>query len=82
MLLALAISLRWEPALNTVMAISIVYLPIFSRTARFGFAIREMEYIEAARLFGAKYADYFSAYFTECVSSFDCSGQPGIILAI
>lgn len=56
MLLALAISAALGAGfLNTVMAISIVYLPIFSRTARGSvLQIREMEYIEAARCVGAK----------------------------
>ncbi len=56
MLLALAISTAMGPGFkNTVLAISIVYLPIFSRTARGAvLQIREMEYVLAARAIGAK----------------------------
>ena len=54
MLLALTISAALGTGFtNTVMAIGIVYLPIFARTARGSvLQIREMEYVEAARCIG------------------------------
>lgn len=54
MLLALTISAALGTGfLNTVIAIGIVYLPIFARTARGSvLQIREMEYVEAARCIG------------------------------
>lgn len=56
MLLALAISTALGAGfLNTVIAIAIVYLPIFSRTARGTvLQIRECEYVDAARCIGAQ----------------------------
>ena len=55
MLLALTISAALGTGFaNTVIAIGIVYLPIFARTARGSvLQIREMEYVEAARCIGA-----------------------------
>ncbi len=54
MLLALTISAALGTGFtNTVIAIGIVYLPIFARTARGSvLQIREMEYVEAARCIG------------------------------
>ena len=54
MLLALTISAALGTGfLNTVIAIGVVYLPIFARTARGSvLQIREMEYVEAARCIG------------------------------
>ena len=56
MLLALAIATALGTGfIDTVMAIGIVYLPIFSRTARGAvLQIREMEYVEAAVCLGLK----------------------------
>ncbi len=56
MLLALAIATALGTGfLNTVIAISIVYLPIFSRTARGTvLQLREFEYVDAARCIGAE----------------------------
>jgi peptide/nickel transport system permease protein len=54
-LLALAISTALGPGfLNTIIAISIVYLPIFARVARGStLQLKEMAYVEAARCLGA-----------------------------
>jgi len=54
-LLALSISAALGPGdSNTILAISIVYLPIFARVARGSvLQIKEMEYIEATRSLGA-----------------------------
>lgn len=54
-LLALFISAALGPGMtNTVIAISIVYLPIFARVARGSvLTIKEMEFVEAARCLGA-----------------------------
>lgn len=54
-LLALSISAALGPGeSNTILAISIVYLPIFARVARgAALQIKEMEYIEASRSLGA-----------------------------
>jgi peptide/nickel transport system permease protein len=54
MLLALAISAALGPGLgNTILAISIVYLPIFARVARgSAMQIKQLEYIEATRCLG------------------------------
>lgn len=54
MLLALAISAALGPGLtNTIIAISIVYLPIFARVARGSvMQIKQLEYIEATRCLG------------------------------
>jgi len=54
-LLALFISAALGPGLfNTVIAISIVYLPIFARVARGSvLAIKEMDFVEASRCLGA-----------------------------
>lgn len=54
-LLALAISAALGPGfINTIIAISIVYLPIFARVARGSvLQIKELEFVEAARCVGA-----------------------------
>lgn len=54
-LLALSISAALGPGLsNTIIAISIVYLPIFARVARGSvLQLKELEYIEATRALGA-----------------------------
>lgn len=54
-LLALSIAAALGPGMrNTVLAISVVYLPIFSRVARSSvLIIKGMDYIEAARSLGA-----------------------------
>lgn len=54
MLLALAISAALGPGLgNTILAISIVYLPIFARVARGSvMTIKQLEYIDATRCLG------------------------------
>lgn len=54
MLLALAISAALGPGLgNTIIAISIVYLPIFARVTRGSvLQIKQLEYIEATRCLG------------------------------
>lgn len=54
-LLALAISAALGPGLNnTIIAISIVYMPIFSRVARGSvLQIKELEFIEATRAMGS-----------------------------
>lgn len=54
-LLALFISAALGPGLfNTVIAISIVYLPIFARVARGSvLSIKEMDFVEASRCLGA-----------------------------
>lgn len=54
-LLALSISVALGPGeSNTILAISIVYLPIFARVARGAvMQIKEMEFIEASRSLGA-----------------------------
>lgn len=54
-LLALSISAALGPGdINTVLAISIVYLPIFARVGRGSvLQIKELEYIEASRALGA-----------------------------
>ena len=57
-LLALAISAALGPGLNnTIIAISIVYMPIFSRVARGSvLQIKELEYIEATRALGSSHS--------------------------
>lgn len=57
-LLALAISAALGPGLsNTIIAISIVYMPIFARVARGSvLQIKELEYIEATRAMGADHS--------------------------
>ncbi len=57
-LLALAISAALGPGLtNTVIAISIVYMPIFARVGRGSvLQIKELEYIEASRALGSSHS--------------------------
>jgi peptide/nickel transport system permease protein len=57
-LLALAISAALGPGLsNTIIAISIVYMPIFARVARGSvLQIKELEFIEATRAIGADHS--------------------------
>ncbi len=55
-LLALSIAAALGPGMrNTILAISVVYLPIFARVARGAvLIIKDMDYIEAARSLGAR----------------------------
>jgi peptide/nickel transport system permease protein len=57
-LLALAISAALGPGLtNTIIAISIVYMPIFARVGRGSvLQIKELEYIEASRALGSSHS--------------------------
>jgi peptide/nickel transport system permease protein len=58
LLLALSIAAALGPGtLNTILAIAVVYLPIFARVARGAvLGIKELEFIEAARTVGARHA--------------------------
>ena len=57
-LLALSIAAALGPGMkNTILAISVVYLPIFARVARgAALVVKELEFIDAARSLGASHA--------------------------
>ncbi len=58
LLLALAIAAALGPgAINTILAIAVVYLPIFARVGRGSvLGIKELEYVDAARTIGASHS--------------------------
>jgi len=58
LLLALSIAAALGPgAINTILAIAVVYLPIFARVGRGSvLGIKELEYVDAARTIGASHS--------------------------